>query len=326
MTERLPFWVVTGGLGSGKTTLLARLLRHPAMARTGVLVNEFGEIAIDADLLGEAARISVVLAGGCVCCAAPGELVAALRTLATQAGAEPLARVVIETSGLADPLPVLQTLATIPALSTAFLPAGVIATVDAVDGERELDEGPVALRQVALADRIVLTKTDIAAPPAVARLQARLRQFNPAAVVIVASHGEVAPERLFAPAAERRGSPRVADDAQSHAAGLQAVALTWDAPVHWEAFAPALERLVQGHPIRRLKGLLHVAGVPAPVVVQAVRGRLYPPVTLDGWPDDAPASRLVAIGRGLDAAALRAALPVATNGAHGRASAREGAR
>ena len=276
------------------------------MARTGVVVNEFGDIALDAALIGHAWEHSVVLAGGCVCCADLGDFVAAVRSLEARAGGA-LERVVIETSGLADPLPILQALTVSPELAARYVPGGVIATIDALNGEQDLASDHLAVRQVALADRIVLTKPDIAAPGAVDRLQRRLREINPTAPVLVASHGKVSPEQLFSPTV--RALPEGAH-LHRHGGGPRSHCLTWTSPVRWESFHPALAQLVETHSdtLLRVKGLLHVSGTDQPVVVQGVRGVVHKPVRLAAWPDGDTASRLVFITDGLDAATIRAAL------------------
>jgi G3E family GTPase len=305
MTQRLPFSVLTGGLGSGKTTLLAGLLRHPAMARTGVVVNEFGEIALDAALLGGAEEHTVVLAGGCVCCLALGDFVAAIRSLEARAGAVPFERVVIETSGLADPLPVLQALAAVPELARRYVPGTVIATVDALLGEAELTDHLVE-RQVALADRLVVTKSDIAAPGSVAGLLRRLREINPAAFVVIASHGAVTPDQVFGARPDR--TPTVGPHLHHHGPAPRAICLTLTEPVDWSDFSTALDRLVRTQALLRVKALLHVAKADRPLVVQAVRGVLHEPVWLSDWPGGDDLSRIVLITENLDEAAIRVAL------------------
>jgi G3E family GTPase len=294
-----PFSVLTGGLGSGKTTLLAGLLRHPAMARTGVVVNEFGEIALDAALLGHASDHTVVLAGGCVCCLALGDFVAAIRALE----ARPLERVVIETSGLADPLPILQALAA-PDLARRYVPGTVIATVDALAGGAELSD-PLVERQVALADRLVVTKSDLVAPGSVPGLLRRLREINPRASVLV---GDVTPDQVFGTRPDRPLA--LGRHLHHHGPTPHAICLTLTDPVDWREFGPALKRLVRTGSLLRVKGLLQVAGSERPLVVQAVRGVLHEPVWLSDWPGGEGFSRIVFITDGLDEAAIRATLPL----------------
>jgi G3E family GTPase len=309
MSGRVPFSIVTGGLGSGKTTLLARLLRHPGMARTGVVVNEFGEIGLDAALIGHAGDHTVMLAGGCVCCAATADFVAAIRSLEARAGS--LSRVVIETSGLADPVPILHSLAMVPYLAARYVPDSVIATVDALQGVRELGRQKLAVRQVAVADRILLTKSDIAAPRAVARLRQRLEEINPMAEILVVNHGEATPDQLFGVVPVRPRSLPVEAHAHHHhhSPSPRAFCLTRADVVDWQAFGPALAHLVAalGDRLLRVKGLLRIAGSDQPLVLQGVRGFLHPPVQLAAWPSADRLSRLVFITEGLDEAAMRAA-------------------
>jgi G3E family GTPase len=307
MRERVPFSIVTGALGSGKTTLLARLLRHPGMARTGVVVNEFGEVGLDAALIGHPGEQTVVLAGGCVCCAATADFVSAVRALEARAGS--LSRVILETSGLADPVPILHALGVDAHLAAGYVPGSVIATVDALQGERELGRQPVVARQVAVADRIVLSKSDIASPRAVLRLRQRLREINPTAEVLVVNHGDVAPEQVFGVAAAFSRLPPAEAHAHRHGPDARAVCLARDGAVCWDEFGPALEQVVNalGDKLLRVKGLLNTAGSDRPLVLQGVRGFLHPPVRIAAWPSDDRFTRIVFITEGLDDAAIQLA-------------------
>jgi len=205
----LPISVLTGFLGSGKTTLLTKLLVHPAMAKTAVIINEFGEIGLD-DLLVQGELLNhvdpagqtqfVKMNSGCLCCTVRGDLEVALRDLYLKRvrGQVPeFVRVVIETTGLADPAPILHTLIDDPVLAAYYRLDGVVATVDAVNADAQLDAQFESVKQIAVADRLVLTKTDIADPAKVAALRARLAAINPAAPVIVAVQGQVDPALLF---------------------------------------------------------------------------------------------------------------------------------
>ena len=199
-SERLPVSLVTGFLGSGKTTLLNRLLRHPGMADSAVIINEFGEVGLD-HLLVEAVDGEVaVLASGCVCCTMRSDLEETLRGLLARRDRgeiPPFRRVLLETTGLADPAPIIQLLLNNPLLSHFVRLDTVVTTVDAVHGARQLDAQPEAVKQAALADRLLLTKTDIAANAAVTTLRARLSTLNPGADLMAVENGEIAPDRLF---------------------------------------------------------------------------------------------------------------------------------
>ncbi len=197
---RYPVSVLTGFLGSGKTTLLQKLLHHPGMARTAVVINEFGEVGLDHLLVAKASENMVVMDSGCVCCTIRGDLVDTLRDLFLKRvkGVIPeYDRVVVETTGLADPAPIIHTLMSDPLLAARFRLDGVISTVDAVHGSDQLDRNPESVKQAAVADRIVLTKTDAATPNAVVELMKRLSVINPAAPVIPAAFGDVDPAMLF---------------------------------------------------------------------------------------------------------------------------------
>lgn len=197
---RLPVSVLTGFLGSGKTTLLQRLLRHPDMSRTAVVINEFGEVGLDHLLVAKASENMVVMDGGCVCCSIRGDLVDTLKDLflkRVRGDIPEFDRVVIETTGLADPAPVIHTLMTDPLLAARFRLDGVVATVDAAHGMSQLDQQPESVKQAAVADRIVLTKADVATSVATLALCKRLAEINPAAPIIPAAFGDVDPKALF---------------------------------------------------------------------------------------------------------------------------------
>jgi G3E family GTPase len=301
----MPVTVLTGFLGSGKTTLLSRLLVHPDMGETAVIVNELGEVAIDHHLLRQVDERTVVLGNGCVCCTLRGDLADELRDLLGRRdrGEIPaFGRVVVETTGLADPAPILYTLLADPVVKHHFELERVVATVDAVNGLRE----PESVRQAAAADTLVVTKTDL---EAAGELRPTLERLNPAAAVVEASFGEVEPDVLFEP-----GGPGLravpAANGRGHAHGdVGSCVLFLEQTIDWTAFGIWLTMLLQsrGNDILRVKGLLNV-GTPEPLLLNGVQHVVHPPEHLDAWPDDDRRSRIVFIGRGIDADALLASL------------------
>jgi G3E family GTPase len=298
---RLPVVAVTGFLGSGKTTLILALLATPEGANTAVVVNEYGEVGIDDALLRSSSDATVLLGNGCLCCNVRTDLQETLRGLfADRArGAVPsFARVVIETSGLADPGPVLQTFATDRALGREFHLQALVAVVDAPNGIANLETMPEARKQAALADRIILSKTDLADADRTARLRARLAALT-AAPIEIASNGVVDPAFLLD---EGSASPRRFDlGGAEHAHGLESFSLVFDKPFSWPAFAQAMAVLagLRGPDLLRVKGLVAIEGCRGPVVVHFVQHVAHPPVELEEWPDADRRTRLVFVTRGI---------------------------
>ena len=298
---RIPVTVVTGFLGAGKTTLIRRFLNSPEGQGTAVIVNEFGAVGIDDALLREAAEETVLLGNGCLCCITRTDLQVALRRLVfdRERGTVPyFARVVIETSGLADPAPILQTFSTDRALGGEFHVDVVLAVIDAVNGEGTLDGAVEARKQAILADRLIVSKTDLAAPVVVERLTERLRRLNPRAVIDIAVAGALEASRVIEPVAQERSS-FVAEAA--HGDGILSFVLERERPIAWPVFARAMETLIalRGADLLRVKGLIDVAGCRGPVVVQYVQHLAHPPVELDAWPDAGRTSRVVFITRNI---------------------------
>jgi G3E family GTPase len=332
---RIPVTVVTGFLGSGKTTLIRALLATPEGANTAVVVNEYGEVGIDDALLRGSSDATVLLGNGCLCCPMRSDLQETLRALLADRirGAVPgFQRVIIETSGLADPGPVLQTFASDRALGEEFHLQSLVAVVDAPSGARNLAEMAEARHQVALADRIVMTKTELADAPAHARLTAQLRTLS-AAPVGVARDGLIDPAfllddpidlpSLVAPAkagAQGRptgpaalGSRSRGNDGEwhvhehghahdhGHSDGIDSFTLFFPAPLRWPVFEQAMAVLtaLRGPDLLRVKGLVSVDECRGPVVVHAVQHTAHRPIELEVWPTDDRRSRLVFIARNL---------------------------
>jgi G3E family GTPase len=298
---RIPVTVITGFLGAGKTTLLKRFLASPEGEGTAVIVNEWGAVGIDDALLRDSTEETVLLGNGCICCVTRTDLQAALRRLVfdrEHGAVPPFRRVVIETSGLADPGPILQTFSTDRALGGEFHIDVALAVVDAVNGEETLDAMAEARKQVILADRLIVSKTDLADKTSVDRLIQRLQSLNPRATIDLAVNGVLDPRRVIEPAAgERSGFVAEAE----HSDGIASFVIEQAEPIDWMTFARAMEALIalRGIDLLRVKGLLNVAGCHGPVVVQYVQHLAHPPVELEAWPDQNRAGRIVFITRNI---------------------------
>jgi G3E family GTPase len=313
MAETTPVTVVTGFLGAGKTTLLNHLLRQPALARTAVLVNEFGEIGLDHLLVEKLDDNTILLNAGCLCCTVRGDLARVLRDMLPRARRDEISRIVIETTGLADPVPILATLMTDPVAAAAYRLDGIVTVVDAVNGAAHLRAHDEAIRQVAVADRLIISKADLADT---APLHAELKALNPGVPIAEVANGVIDPAcvlnaGLFNPASK---IPDVAGwlnaaafedehrhhhhDPNRHDARISAFCVTFDQPLDWPALSMWLELLIasRGENLLRIKGILNLQGHDRPVAVHAVRHLMHPPAKLSAWPDNDPrTSRLVFI-------------------------------
>jgi G3E family GTPase len=340
MADKVPVTVLTGYLGAGKTTLLNRLVTDPALNETAVIINEFGEIGLDHLLVKPIRDGVVLLQSGCLCCTLRGDLVDALEQLLRDLdnGRAVFRRVILETTGLADPAPVLQTAMAHPYLVMRYRLDGVIAVVDAVNGAATLDQHMESVKQVAVADRIVLSKTDLVDTPehraGTEHLAARLRALNPAAPILDAAAGEATPERLIncglfdpdrkipdvkrwlaAEAYEAAGHLRGHDhghdhhhDVNRHDNRIRAFAFAAEGAIPAAMLDMFLDllRSVHGENLLRLKGIVKLTETPErPLVIHGVQHIFHPPVRLSRWPDGDQRTRIVLITRDLDPDAVR---------------------
>ena len=337
LAGKIPVTLVTGFLGAGKTTLISRLLRHPDMDRVAVVINEIGEIGIDNDLVKMSSENVSLLANGCLCCSVRTDLQETLRELFGERRAGQIAdfdRVIIETTGLADPAPVIQTLSSDTMLGAHYRLDGVVTLVDAVNALTQLEQSPEAERQIALADRIFITKSDLADDTQLNALRAAVRQINSQAEIRRCERGTLEPRELIgiglanaradqhtlhflgeltAPADDgAAGGDQASADAPylgrrlppRHDPAVKTVSLRFEEPFGWDAFSAAMEMLLglRGKDLLRVKGIVNVEG--RPVVVQGVGHVFHPPVTLERWPSSDTGSRIVFIARGIEPAVI----------------------
>jgi G3E family GTPase len=335
LAGKIPVTLITGFLGSGKTTLISRLLKHPDMDRVAVIINEIGEVGIDHDLVSMSSENVSLLANGCLCCTVRTDLQETLRELFgdRRAGRIPdFNRVMIETTGLADPSPVLQTLASDTMLGAQYRLDGVVTLVDAVNATFQLAQHAEAERQIALADRIFITKADLTSNDEINALRGVIAAINPKAEVQHCAMGDLHPSTLIGigltSARAGEGTLRflgeLADDDQAdrtdgktnaaylgnrlptrHDPAVKTLSLRFTEPFTWTSFAAAMEMVIslRGQDLLRVKGIVNVEG--KPMVVQGVGHVFHPPIALDRWPSEDTGTRLVFITRNIDETAIR---------------------
>lgn len=324
LAAKIPVTLVTGFLGSGKTTLIGKLVRHPAMDKAAVIINEVGEIGIDNDLVMMSTESVSLLANGCLCCSVRTDLQETLRELFgdRRAGKIPdFDRVIIETTGLADPGPVIQTLITDTMISSHYRLDGVVTLVDAANALDQIENQPESERQIALADRLFMTKTDLVDDTQIAQIKSAINLINPKADIGICLSGNLHPDDLTGLGLK---SSRADDNTlrflgelptersagngeylarrlpNRHLTNVKNFSLRMNVPLSWEAFSCALEMLIslRGKDLLRVKGIVNVSG--QPVVIQGVGHIFHDPVTLDVWPSADTDSRLVFIARNIE--------------------------
>lgn len=337
MDKRIPVTLLTGFLGSGKTTLLNHLLHHPHMKDTAVIINELGDAGLDQIFANshlakniESEHIAdntVLLDSGCLCCSLKNELADTMRDLFFKRQLQAIPafnRLVIETTGMADPGPILANLMNEPVIESVYQLDAVVVTIDATYGIDQLKKQPEALKQAAVADVILMTKSDIASTAQIDQLKAQLKKINLGATQRMVLNGEIDPLEIidvglfnfgnkkaspqrWLRAPETFKVPKGTLPKKTNHEDITTLTVFMPKPLNWQDFKPVILKLCQihGEGLLRLKGIIHAEDAPAPLAIHAVHFTPYPPTLLEGWDEDEPISRVVIIGKGLDEVAIR---------------------
>jgi G3E family GTPase len=336
MDKRIPVTLLTGFLGSGKTTLLSKLLSNTGMKDTAVVINEMGEAGLDHILARSVesrhiADNTVLLESGCVCCTLTNEMADTLRDLFFKRALNAIPefqRLVVETTGMADPGPIMANLMNEPVINSTYRLDAVVVTIDSVYGPQQIENHIEAKKQAAVADVLLLTKTDLATETQIDALTSQLAMLNPGANVHRIQHGEIDPQHiinvgLFDPTTKQAQPQRWLREVkrpsllqrgtlptQHHADGISSFTVTLPKPLTWDQLEPVLNWLCSTYSeeLLRMKGIVHAEDLSAPIAIHAVHSTLYPPTLLKDWDEDEPITRIVLIGKDLDEATIRKAL------------------
>jgi G3E family GTPase len=340
MDKRIPVTLLTGFLGSGKTTLLNKLLHHPDMRDTAIIINELGDAGLDQIFANSnltqnienehIADNTVLLSSGCLCCTLKNELADTMRDLFFKRALQAVPqfnRLIIETTGMADPGPILANLMNEPVIESVYRLDAVVVTIDSIYGLKQIEENIEALKQAAVADVLVLTKTDLASAEQINALKEKLISINPGATQHKIAHGELDPAfvvdvglfdlatkhpepQRWLRAPVKLAQPKGTLPQKGHHDDITSFTVIMPSPLNWSQLKPHLLSFCQkyGKKLLRLKGIIHAADQPAPLAIHAVHFTPYPPTLLEGWTEDEPVSRIVIIGKDLNELEIRNAL------------------
>ena len=340
MDKRIPVTLLTGFLGSGKTTLLNKLLHHPDMRDTAIIINELGDAGLDQIFANSnlaqnienehIADNTVLLSSGCLCCTLKNELADTMRDLFFKRALQAIPqfnRLIIETTGMADPGPILANLMNEPVIESVYRLDAVVVTIDSVYGLQQIEENTEALKQAAVADVLVLTKTDLANTKQISALKEKLIAINPGATQHKIVHGELDPvfvvdvglydlttkqpePQRWLRAPIKQAQPKGTLPQKTQHDDIISFTVIMPSPLYWSQLKPHLLTFCQknGKNLLRLKGIIHAVDQPAPLAIHAVHFTPYPPTLLEGWDEEEALSRIVIIGKGLDELEIRKAL------------------